>query len=42
VFSDVFRGDLRSPRTTSLGTSKALGMNPEDGNIMSKHVGTTW
>jgi hypothetical protein len=29
------RGDLRSPRTTSLDTL------PEDGNVMSKHVGAT-
>jgi hypothetical protein len=35
VSSDVVRGDLRSPRTTSLGTL------PEDGNVMPKHLADT-
>jgi hypothetical protein len=33
VSSDVVRGDLRS--------QKALGMLPEDGSVMPKHVGDT-
>jgi hypothetical protein len=49
VSSDMVRGDLRSPRTTSLDIlstalqlsifQKALGMLPEDGNVMPKHIG---
>jgi hypothetical protein len=43
VSSDVVRGDLRSLSTApQLSISqKALGKLPEDGNVMSKHVGTT-
>jgi hypothetical protein len=45
VFSDVVRGDMRSPRITSapqLSTSqKALGTLPEDGNVMPKRVEAT-
>jgi hypothetical protein len=37
VSSDVVRGDLISPRISQ----KALGMLPEDGNRMPKHVGAT-
>jgi hypothetical protein len=36
VCSDVVRGDLRSSIY-----QKALGMLPEDGNVMPKHVGIT-
>jgi hypothetical protein len=48
VSSDVVRGDLRSSINNNLSTApqlsisqKALGPLPEDGNIMSKHVGAT-
>jgi hypothetical protein len=34
VFSDVVRGDIRSPR-------QALEMFPEESNVMPKHVGIT-
>jgi hypothetical protein len=48
VFSDVVRGDVRSPIHNILPTAlqfsishKALGTFPEDGNVMPKHVGAT-
>jgi hypothetical protein len=52
VSSDVVRGDLRSPLTTHIHnilstvsqlsfSQKALGMLPEDGNVMPKHRGAT-
>jgi hypothetical protein len=49
VSTDVVRGDLRWPCTTSLNTpaprlsisQKALETVPEVGNVMPKHVGTT-
>jgi hypothetical protein len=37
MFSDVLRGDMRSPRISQ----RALGTLPEDGNVMPKHVGAT-
>jgi hypothetical protein len=37
VFSDVVRGDLRSPRISQ----KALGTLPDHGNVVTKHVGAT-
>jgi hypothetical protein len=48
VSSDLVRGDLASPHTTSLSTApqlsisqKALETFHENGNIMRKHVGAT-
>jgi hypothetical protein len=48
VFSDVVRGDLRSPIRNILSTApqlsisqKALRTLPEDGNVIPKHVGAT-
>jgi hypothetical protein len=43
VSSDVMRGDLRSHPQYSINciSQKALGTLPEDGNIISKHVGAT-
>jgi hypothetical protein len=48
VSSDVVRGDLKLPIHNILSTApqlsesqKALGMLPEDGNVMPKHVGAS-
>jgi hypothetical protein len=52
VSSDLVRGDLRSPSTTSLNnilstapqlsiSQKALRTLPEDDNVMPKHAGAT-
>jgi hypothetical protein len=52
VFSDVVRGDLRSPHNTPTHTilstgpelsisQKALGTLPEYGNVMPNHVRAT-
>jgi hypothetical protein len=41
VFSDVVRGDILSTAPQLSISHKALGTLPEDGNVMTKHVGTT-
>jgi hypothetical protein len=40
VSSDVVRGDLSTTPRLSI-SQKALGTLPEDGNVISKHVGAT-
>jgi hypothetical protein len=42
VSNDVVRGDLRSQNASKLSiTQKALGILPDEGNVMPKHVGDT-